>query len=154
MHPRARQLIAELDLQPHPEGGLYREIYRSQVSVSRPDGVCRAALTTIFFLLPAGVLSQWHRVAADEVWHYYEGDNLELQILPPDAGPATTCVLGRVAKDVLPVRVVPAGAWQAARSLGEYTLVGCTVAPGFDFADFVLLDDLPPDQRPLALRGH
>lgn len=152
MHPRARQLIDELGLQPHPEGGLFKEVYRSADTVSRADGAVRAALTTIFFLLPAGAVSRWHRVTADEVWHHYEGDALELHVLPAQADQASTWRLGRAGAGIAPVRVVPAGAWQAARTLGEYTLVGCTVAPGFDFADFTLLHELPPAERPAALR--
>src|SRR5215510_3972505 len=84
MHPRARALIAELKLEPHPEGGFYREIYRS-AGVVWPADVRRArnALTTIYFLLPAGTFSAWHRVSADEVWHLYEGEPLELFVVEP-----------------------------------------------------------------------
>ncbi len=152
MHPRARQLIQELDLQPHPEGGLYRQLHRSETFVTRSDGVVRAALTTIFFLLPAQAFSRWHRVSADEVWHYYEGDDLELQVLEPGCTEPAAYLLGRVASGVMPVRIVCAGAWQAARSMGDYTLVGCTVAPGFEFEDFILLEDIPLEQRPASLR--
>lgn len=152
MSARVRQLIAELDLQPHPEGGVFREVYRSRLPVRRPDGAPRPALTTIFFLLPAGAVSRWHRVAADEVWHHYEGADLELRVLGQDAAHIETHRLGRVADNTLPVRVVPTHAWQSARSLGEYTLVGCTVAPGFEFADFLMLDDISPELWPAALR--
>jgi predicted cupin superfamily sugar epimerase len=81
-------------------------------------------------------------VAADEVWHFYEGDPLELAIANPDATEIKVVRLGPLTAQGEPVRVVPAGCWQAARSLGAYTLAGCTVGPGFDFADFVLLRDL------------
>lgn len=130
---------------------MFREVYRSRLPVRRPDGATRPALTTIFFLLPAGAVSQWHRVAADEVWHYYEGADLELSVLQQGDAAARTWRLGRVAGDTLPVRIVPADAWQSARSLGDYTLVGCTVAPGFEFADFLMLEDAAPERRPAAL---
>jgi predicted cupin superfamily sugar epimerase len=142
VHHRARQLIAELDLQAHPEGGFYRELHRSDITVKRQNGGMRSALTTIYYLMVAGEVGQWHRVAADEIWHFYEGDPLELAIATPDATAIKTQLLGPHATDSEPVRVVPAGWWQAARTLGAYTLVGCSVGPGFDFADFVLLRDL------------
>ena len=148
MHERVRELISELGLQPHPEGGLFCEIHRSGEQVQRADGVLRAAVTTIFFLLPAGVVSRWHRVAADEIWHHYEGAPLELGVLAPEAATPSLLRLGPVGRETLPVRVVPAHAWQNARSLGDYTLVGCTVAPGFEFADFCMLADLDPAERP------
>lgn len=148
MHIRAQQLITELQLQAHPEGGYYAEVFRSSQRVQRADGQDRSALTTIIFLLTAGQLSQWHRVQADEVWHFYEGAPLELYIANAPEHQVHTHRLGSVGVDTLPVAVVPAQAWQAARSLGAYTLVGCTVAPGFEFADFTLIDQLPPADRP------
>lgn len=141
MDPRAAALIERLGLMPHPEGGHFGEIYRSSSHVQPADGrASRTALTTIYFLLAAGEVSRWHCVASDEVWHHYEGDALEL--LSADAGfdTITRRVLGPVDGDERPVHVVPAGEWQAARTAGAYTLVGCTVGPGFDFADFQLLD--------------
>ncbi|WP_246129327.1 cupin domain-containing protein [Verticiella sediminum] len=149
--PRARALIDTLGLQPHPEGGYFREVHRADAQVQCADGQARAAMTTIFFLLPAGAVSRWHRVSSDEVWHYYEGAPLELAVLPAHASAVARMTLGLVATGTLPLRVVPAQAWQAARSLGEYTLVGCSVGPGFTFADFVLLDALPGAQWPAAL---
>ena len=145
MHPRAAELIATLELRPHVEGGFYRELFRSAALVTPADGRGeRAALTTIWFLLPEGVVSRWHRVTSDEVWHLYEGGPLELLELD-DAGAALR--RHRLAPvgdgDGAPVRTIPAGAWQAARPLGAYALVGCTVGPGFDFADFRLLADDP-----------
>lgn len=159
LSPRAQALIDQLGLQAHPEGGYYREVHRSDATIRRADGVVRSALTTIFFLLPQGAVSRWHRVAAaDEVWHFYEGSPLELRVLPPQGQRVLHWLLGpvgaRVERDqpqTLPVHTVPADAWQAARSLGDYTLVGCTVGPGFDFADFTMASDLPPSQRPAAL---
>jgi predicted cupin superfamily sugar epimerase len=144
MDDRIATLIAELVLIPHPEGGAYREVYRS-VSEVRPtdDRPARDALTTIYFLLAAGQQSRWHRVLSDEVWHFYEGDPLELFTLDIEKDEKSRALLGPVTKggDQRPVQVVPAGCWQAARTTGAYTLVGCTVAPGFDFADFRLIED-------------
>jgi predicted cupin superfamily sugar epimerase len=143
MHERAAQLIETLELRPHPEGGYYREVFRS-ASVVQPDdgrGV-RSALTTIYFLLTDETRSRWHRVSSDEVWHLYEGGPLEL--LELHSHQLVTHRLARVDDgDGAPVHTVPAGVWQAARTLGPYTLAGCTVAPGFDYADFHLLADEP-----------
>jgi predicted cupin superfamily sugar epimerase len=142
MHPRASALIRLLDLTPHPEGGYYREVFRSPRMVRPSDSaVKRAAVTTIYFLLVAGQHSRWHRIRSDEVWHYYEGDPLELIWLDATKTVAQRHLLGLAADKCQPVQIVPAGRWQAARSLGEYTLVGCSVAPGFEFTDFTLLAD-------------
>lgn len=150
METRAAHLIRTLELQPHPEGGYFREVFRSPHAVqplgpaARPT---RAALTTIFFLLPEGRYSRWHRVASDEAWHFYEGDPLDLYWV--DADVVHHARLGRVGEGVRPVHVVPAGCWQAARPTGAYTLVGCTVGPGFDFADFEMLDNPSPARTAL-----
>ncbi len=138
MDPEARALVDALGLAPHPEGGFYRETFRAPAPVATPRGP-RAASTAIYYLLPAGAASARHRVASDEAWHHYRGDPLELTVEHP-GGRTERLVLG---PDVLagqrPQAVVPAGAWQAARPLGtRYALCGCTVAPGFDFADFEL----------------
>jgi predicted cupin superfamily sugar epimerase len=145
MHPRAAQLIETLDLRPHPEGGFYRELHRSTSQVVPADGRgARAALTTIYFLLPGDTSSRWHRVASDEVWHLYEGGPLELLELHGDARQLVSHRLGTIGDgDTSPVHTVAAGVWQAARPLGDYALVGCTVGPGFDFADFQMLADDP-----------
>ena len=145
MHPRAADLISTLDLRPHPEGGFYREVHRSASVVTTSDARGeRAALTTIYFLLTAGAQSRWHRVESDEVWHFYEGDPLELLELDARVTTLARHRLGPVdGITQRPVYTIPAGAWQAARTLGDYTLVGCTVGPGFDFADFRLLADEP-----------
>ena len=149
MHPRARQLIDQLGLQPHPEGGHYREVFRSALAVSRAgDGAERVALTTIYFLLARGERSRWHQVRADEAWHHCEGAPLRLLVYPPGRGAGQTLVLGPVAAGSAPVHVVPADHWQAAESLGDFTLVACSVGPGFDFADFRLLSDLPARDAP------
>jgi predicted cupin superfamily sugar epimerase len=144
LNSRAASLIKELGLLPHPEGGYYRENYRSASQVQTNDDRSeRSALTTIYFLLAAGQYSSWHRVLSDEVWHYYEGDPLELFWLDIDGDERVQVLLGTVDADgkQYPVQVVPAGCWQAARTTGSYTLVGCTVGPGFDFADFSLLEE-------------
>ncbi len=142
MHPRARQLIERLQLQPHPEGGFYREVFRSDLIVQPGDDrPSRAALTTIYFLLAEGQHSRWHRVRSDEVWHAYEGAGLELFQAPPDLAVVDRIALGLSDPDVHPVHTVPAGWWQAARPRGAFSLVGCTVGPGFEFADFSFLRD-------------
>jgi predicted cupin superfamily sugar epimerase len=143
MHPRAAELIALLDLRPHPEGGFYRQIFRSAVQVSPMDERGpRAALTTIYFLLPEGSFSRWHQVASDEVWHLYEGGPLELLELSTSGQSVLRHRLGSVGNGTdAPVCTIGAGIWQAARPLGQYAFVGCTVGPGFDFADFHLLAD-------------
>lgn len=149
MHPRARELIAALQLQPHPEGGYYREVYRSATGVARgADAVPRSALTVIHFLLARGSVSRWHQVQADEAWHFIEGAPLQLSEFPAAGGGGRHVTLGPVAAGSTPVHVVPAGHWQGARTEGEYALVACSVGPGFDFADFRLLAELPEDQRP------
>jgi uncharacterized protein len=136
---RAAELIALLGLQPHPEGGYYRERYRSAALVQPQDArPVRSGLTTIDFLLLRGQCSAWHAVASCEVWHLLEGEGLRLWLLPPDlAGTPQATELGAVnATGRHPAHVVPAHWWQAAQPLGDYALVGATVGPGFDFADF------------------
>ena len=131
--PSAPDIIASLDLKPHPEGGHYRETFRDPAI----DADGRPRSTTIYFLLARGVRSHWHRIDAVEVWHYYAGDALTLQIADHDGTRSIT--LGPdIAAGEVPQAIVPAYAWQAAESAGDWTLVGCTVAPGFDFATFEL----------------
>lgn len=144
MHPRAAELLRDLDLRPHPEGGHFREVFRSHLRV-RPDRAPadRAALTSIYFLLAAGEQSRWHRVTSDEAWHFYEGDPLELLWLDPGGARCHRVLLGPVGGGREPVHVVPAGCWQAARPLGAFALVGCSVGPGFEFEDFAMLDAHP-----------
>ena len=129
MHPRAQQLIDALQLKPHPEGGWYRQLYKSEERVTRlHDGANRSAITTIYFLLVEGTESAPHVVQSDEVWHFYEGDALELMIDDE-----------RVVLDAdHRAHVVPARVLQSARPLGEYTFAGCSVGPGFEFDDFEL----------------
>jgi predicted cupin superfamily sugar epimerase len=147
MDPVAARLVAELELSPHPEGGFYRETWRAPLVVEGLPQGARAAHTAIYFLLPAGTFSALHRVASDEVWHHYDGDPVELHLLD-GAGTHRIEVLGRdLGRGERPQHVVPAGVWQAAVPRGtRYALCGCTVAPGFDFADF----EMPPREVLLA----
>ena len=147
MNERVAGLVRQLQLAPHPEGGWYRETFRSAAVVHRAaDGAARSGLTSIHFLLAAGQVSRWHRVASDEAWHHHDGGRLELLVFPPDGGALQRIELGAGAGRW--THVVPAHWWQAARPLGDYALVGCTVGPGFDFADFALLADLAEADRP------
>lgn len=144
---RVDALIARLDLAPHPEGGHYRQVYKSTDHVQPGDDrALRAALTTIYFLLAAGEHSRWHRVRSDEVWHFYEGDPLELLVMNAAMTELSTVRLAG-SDDGVRVHVVPSGCWQAARPQGAYSLVGCTVAPGFEFEDFDFLSDVDPLRR-------
>jgi predicted cupin superfamily sugar epimerase len=138
---RADQLRQQLHLLPHPEGGFYSEIFRSDVKVQF-NSKERAALTSIYFLLTQGQSSRWHVVDADEAWHFYEGEQLELYVMPPDFSRVEKIMLGTFdATGVKPVHIVPAGWWQAARAIGEYSLVGCSVAPAFEFEGFRMLNE-------------
>lgn len=133
MHLTAADVIARFGLEPHPEGGHYRETFRD----NRTDANGRSASTAILFLLARGERSHWHRVDAAEIWHHYAGAALMLEIV--ENGRRETLRLGSdIAEGDTPQAVVPASAWQAAHSTGDWTLVGCTVAPGFDFAGFEL----------------
>ena len=128
----AAEIIRLLDLKPHPEGGHFGETFRDPSTI---DG--RAASTAIYFLLARGERSHWHRVDAVEVWHYYAGAPLVLEMAADELGPTRRMKLGPdIAMGERPQGVVAAGHWQAAESMGEWTLVGCTVAPGFEFAKF------------------
>ncbi len=141
--PQARQLIDALRLSPHPEGGYYRETFRDPATGASG----RAHSTAIYFLLLAGQVSRWHTVDAVEMWHWYAGAPLELGLAEPGR-PATRHLLGfDPTAGLFPQAIVPTGWWQQARSTGEWTLVGCTVAPGFEFAGFVLAE--PGREPPL-----
>jgi predicted cupin superfamily sugar epimerase len=133
--PTAAEIIARLELRPHPEGGFYRETFRD----SRTDTDGRALSTAIYFLLARGERSHWHRIDAVEIWHYHAGDALILRTA--DNNGQRSFRLGPdLAKGEVPQAVVPAQTWQAAESTGDWTLVGCTVAPGFHFAGFELAE--------------
>ena len=138
----ADHLIRQLGLQPHPEGGHFRETFRDggPPTAGRDTDPGRAYSTAIYFLLRRGEASRWHRVDAAEIWHFYRGAALELKI-----GKATHILGPALEKGEAPQLVVPPGAWQAAKSLGDYTLVGCTVAPGFEFSKFEMA---PKDFEP------
>jgi len=135
MRNGADRLIELLDLKPHPEGGHFRETFRDcgLAPAGQDTDQGRGHSTAIYYLLRAGEMSRWHRVDAAEVWHFYQGAPLELSI-----GRQTYILGPDIDQAQVPQIVVPAGAWQAARSLGDYTLVGCTVAPGFSFEHFEL----------------
>lgn len=129
----ADELIRVLGLMPHPEGGHYRETFRDTRAI---PGTQRSCGTAIYFLLKQGEVSRWHRVDAAEIWHWYAGAPLVVSIAD-DRGVIADHVLGPdIAAGARPQVVVPAGAWQQAKSLGAFTLVGCTVAPAFEFAGF------------------
>lgn len=156
---RAQELIDTLSLQPHPEGGWFREVFRSSAQVAPADGrPARRALTTIYFLLQAHQHSRWHRVLSDEVWVHLEGAPLTLWT--SDAAlrtPPAHIRLGPVdVHGTHPQHTVTAGRWQAAKPLvsqgsPDYTLVNCTVGPGFDFNDFSFMQ---PDGDEAALLRH
>jgi len=129
--PSAEAIIAALKLEPHPEGGHFRETFRDPRQI---DG--RSAGTAIYYLLRRGERSHWHRVDAAEIWHFYAGDPFVLRIAE-DGDSAIDHILGSdLAAGQRPQIVVPAGAWQSAESRGDWTLVGCTVSPGFEFSGF------------------
>jgi predicted cupin superfamily sugar epimerase len=138
----ASEVMRMLELKPHPEGGHFRETFRDVRAV---DGG-RTASTAIYFLLARGERSHWHRIDATEVWHYYAGAPLALDVATSDQGPVARVTLGPdLGRGERPQAIVPARAWQATASLGDWTLVGCTVAPGFDFNGF---DLAPKDWAP------
>ncbi len=153
---RAQELVSLLNLAPHPEGGYYREMYRSETS----------AATHIYYLLTQGLFSRWHQIDSDEIWNHYEGDPLELiwfkpgdsyyekQILGPLTAQSSSnqAMPAYMTAQAIPVHVIPAGAWQAAHPLGSYTLTGCTVAPGFEFSRFRLLSESESEAEALKRR--
>ncbi len=133
MTTEADRIIAALELAPHPEGGHYRQTFRDAPGLSG-----RAVSTAIYYLLREGEISAPHRIDVAEVWHFYRGAPLELTIAE-DGKPVKHYVLGAdIENGEQPQIVVPPGTWQGARSRGAYTLVGCTVAPGFEFETFEL----------------
>jgi predicted cupin superfamily sugar epimerase len=136
----AKDLIEKLGLARHPEGGWYRETWRADAA----EGA-RASGTAIYYLLEAGDFSHWHRVDATEIWHWYAGAPLVLT-LSENGHDAEARMLGpEIAAGQSPQVIVPPGWWQTATSMGNFTLVGCTVSPGFEFSGFEMA---PPDWRP------
>jgi uncharacterized protein len=133
--PSANDIIARLELRPHPEGGYYRETFRD----TRADPSGRSSSTAIYYLLARGDRSHWHRIDAVEVWHFYAGAPLLLETAAAEGAAITRVTLGPdLGAGEQPQAIVPAGAWQAAESVGAWTLAGCTVAPGFAFESFEL----------------
>jgi predicted cupin superfamily sugar epimerase len=140
---KVQQKIDNYKLSPHPEGGYYKEIYRSSQEVLSPvTGEVRNSITHIYFLLAEGEISRFHRVEHDEIWNFYEGDPIRLVLF--DGEKLSEQTIGSGCNDY--TLVVPAGVWQAAESTGEYSLVGCSVAPGFDFKDFRFMSDEEADR--------
>ena len=130
----AIEVVRLLDLKPHPEGGHFREMFRDARQVEGG----RAASTAIYFLLARGERSHWHRVDAVEIWHWHAGAPLELEIAPSGESIERVTLGSDLAIGERPQAVVPAHAWQAAQTLGDWTLCGCTVAPGFNSSGFEL----------------
>lgn len=126
-----------IDLLEHPEGGRYREVFRSDCTVSKNDGVAKAALTHIYFSLNPEEVSRFHKVTSDEIWNLYQGEGVRLFLWDGADAPPQCVTLS--AKENCFCHVVPAGTWQAAAPISETVLVGCSVAPGFEFTDFTLM---------------
>jgi len=152
MYLSAGDVIRLLDLKPHPEGGHFREMFRDAVRVFPPplagegrEGASRAASTAIYFLLARGERSHWHRIDAVELWHWYAGAPLALEISEREGHIVRIALGNDLANGQRPQAIVPAQAWQAAQTLGDWTLCGATVAPGFEFKSFELA---PPGWRP------
>ena len=140
MSEAAERIIGALGLEPHPEGGWFRETFRD----SAPGGG-RGASSAIYYLLRAGEVSHWHRIDAVEIWHWYAGAPLRLMLSRDGVGREVVRLGGDIAGGERPQAIVPVRVWQSAESLGAWTLVGCTVAPAFDFAGFELA---PPGWQP------
>lgn len=141
----AKHIVRALKLKPHPEGGHYRETWRH-----KPKAGERGAGTAIYYLLEWGEESRWHRIDAVEIWHHYTGAALALKIMGANGRIRTVRLGPRVHAGERPHAIVPKGAWQSARPLGDWSLVGCTVSPAFDFAGFELAPDrfVPEKRRP------
>lgn len=131
-------LVEKYGLEPHPEGGYYRQVYKSSTVIGS-----RAAITAIYFLLERGQVSRWHRVMSDEIWTYLEGAPLTLWMHDGASTTSTTLDTGNR------IAAVPRTVWQAAETTGEYTLVACFVAPGFEFADFAMMSEVAEAQKAL-----
>lgn len=131
----AQEIVALLGLEPHPEGGYYRQTFADDASGERPYS------TAIYYLLEGGLAGRWHRVDSAEVWHYYAGAPLRLTISPDGMATRETILGQDLADGQRPQVVIPRGQWQSAQSLGNWTLAGCTVAPGFQFEHFEMAED-------------
>lgn len=138
-HKSAESVIQAFNLKPHPEGGFFRELYRSTQNVhSSPVDGERSALTHIYFLLRKGDISRFHKVEHDEIWNVYEGAPIKLVHFDSEAGTLQEEIIGHGCENYC--TVIERKKYQAAESTGEYTLVGCSVGPGFDFKDFAFID--------------
>lgn len=154
MEHRAAALVRGLALTPHPEGGHFREIFRSPHQVARDgDGERRSAVTAIHFLLAAGEFSRWHRLRADEIWVFLEGAGVRLHLFDGATGELREVRLGAPAEGGAALHAIPAGTWQAAEPAGPFGLVACLVAPGFEFRDESYMADDPGAQRRLRERS-
>jgi predicted cupin superfamily sugar epimerase len=142
MKPTPKELIAKLGLEPHQEGGWFRQAYKSSTRVQAPQGP-RSAVTTIYYLLEHARASPWHVVQSDEIWHFYYGSPSELLSYDPLARKLVRYRLDVATSEGVQVAVIPAGSWQAAHCLGEYMLVGCTVSPGYEEQDFRWVREVP-----------
>lgn len=143
-HSEIEKLISILDLKPHPEGGFFKETYRSRENHKPPESLRiegdRSISTAIYFMLRKGNFSAFHRIKQDEVWHHYLGGTIVIHSISPE-GKYRKFGLGKnLEEGEKPQHVVPGGYWFASETLDEYALAGCTVAPGFDFADFEMAE--------------
>jgi predicted cupin superfamily sugar epimerase len=153
MNLRVSELINLLEMEHHVGGGYIREVFRSTNLIHLPGNQEeRRALTTIYYLLGAGEYDSWHRVDGDEVWHYHEGAKLELLWIEKGEEKCNHYLVGEIEDASRPVAVVPGGCWQMARTTGEYTLVGCTMGPGFEYEGYQLLKDYAEEARVIQHR--
>jgi len=134
-----------IDLLEHPEGGRFREVFRSARTVSTQDGTIRSALTHIYFSLKPGEVSRFHKVASDEIWNLYQGPGLNLYTWDGTNTPPE-CIILSTSNNCF-CCVIPAGTWQAAEPILDTVLMGCSVAPGFEFSDFTLIDPISEDAQ-------
>lgn len=139
-NPQIKNIIRQLNLNPHPEGGYFRETYRSKQTVNVAGEMMRSAGTGIYFLLKEGDISDWHRVQSDELWHFYRGDDLVLEVIDQNKKFRQLKLGGGFSDDTEFQHLVPQNCWQRAYSTGRYSLVGCMVSPGFEFEDFEMID--------------
>jgi predicted cupin superfamily sugar epimerase len=138
MHSEISHIIKQLDLKPHPEGGYYKETWRSEQLLITDEGKTRTSGTAIYFLIPEGVITQWHVVKSAELWHFYSGSPLVLELETENGETEEVLMSANLAGGFVPQALVKPNQWQRAYSTGLYSLVGCTVSPGFDFEDFAI----------------
>lgn len=136
----ASEIIEQLDLEKHPEGGYFRETYRANEIVQGEDEKDRSAGTGIYFLLAEGVCTNWHRVSSDELWHFYKGEKLVLEVIDSQGNFNRLFLNNELSDEGKFQQLIPKHCWQRAYSMGSYTLVGCTVNPGFEFEDFEMIE--------------